>query len=160
MGQIHISEIKARCADAERVRAYLRAQDADFRGTERQVDTYFRAPQGRLKLREGPREATRIYYERENQREPKTSTVTLSHLPQDSNLKAVLSRALGVLVVVDVVDGLFGVSAEARRDALVERGHLGRVGGREPLAPVVVVLVPHGVDLHVVVAAAMGAVEA
>ena len=55
-------EIKARCADPERVRAVLGERDARFAGVDQQVDTYFHVPQGRLKLREGKIENALIYF--------------------------------------------------------------------------------------------------
>ena len=56
------SEIKARCADQEAVRHYLREHGADFKGTDHQIDTYFDVPEGRLKLRQGPIENNLIFY--------------------------------------------------------------------------------------------------
>ena len=52
MGHVNI-EIKARCSKPDRVRAFLRAAGADFKGIDHQIDTYFRVPTGRLKLRPG-----------------------------------------------------------------------------------------------------------
>src|ERR1043166_6227708 len=39
MDQINIIEIKARCADSQRIRAVLRERRAEFRGADHQVDT-------------------------------------------------------------------------------------------------------------------------
>ncbi len=94
-------EIKARCADPERVRRALRERGADFRGVDRQVDTYFRCADGRLKLREGNIEHSLIHYARENESGPKESVVTLYEPERGSTLKELLTRALGVLVVVE-----------------------------------------------------------
>ena len=80
-------EIKARCADPEQVRAVLRQRNASFAGLDRQVDTYFRAPQGRLKLREGNIENALIYYHRPNQAGPKTSDVLLHQTTRGSGLR-------------------------------------------------------------------------
>jgi adenylate cyclase class 2 len=75
-----IIEIKAKCADHEPIRQILLEKGADFRGTDHQIDTYFKVPNGRLKLREGNIENTLIHYERENEEGPKQSNVTLYEL--------------------------------------------------------------------------------
>ena len=94
-------EIKARCADHDVVRAALQHLGSRKVGLDRQIDTYFRVPNGRLKLREGTIENSLIHYDRPDQSGPKTSDVLLYRVDPDPSLKAVLSRALGVLVVVD-----------------------------------------------------------
>lgn len=94
-------EIKARCGDPERVRAVLRSHQARFAGTDHQVDTYFRVPAGRLKLREGNIENALIYYDRQNDRGPKKSDVVLHVVSPNSGLKEILTKVLGVLAVVD-----------------------------------------------------------
>ena len=100
MPLITIVEIKARCTQAQRVRDYLRSHGADVRGIDHQTDTYFQVPHGRLKLREGSIENALIYYERADQESAKQSNVLLTKTPSDSALKAQLTQALGVLVVV------------------------------------------------------------
>jgi len=132
-------EIKARCADPERVRRVLAAVGADCRGTDRQVDTYFRCAAGRLKLREGDIENALIHYARADDAGPKESRVTLFPTAAGSGLGGLLERALGVLVVVrkrreiyfvgtvkihvDEVDGL-GTFVEI--EAIDRDGTLGR----------------------------------
>jgi adenylate cyclase class 2 len=96
-----IIEIKARSADHDRARMVLRERSARFVGLDHQVDTYFRAADGRLKLREGTIESSLIHYRRENVSGPKHSQVTLFANPPGSTLKAILRDALGVDVVVD-----------------------------------------------------------
>ena len=44
-------EIKARCTNPAFIRDYLLSNNAEFRGTDEQTDTYFHVPHGRLKLR-------------------------------------------------------------------------------------------------------------
>ena len=100
MAPLTIIEIKARCTQAQRVRDYLRSHGADLRGIDHQTDTYFQVPHGRLKLREGTIENALIYYERADQEPAKQSTVLLTETQPDSALKAQLTQALGVLVVV------------------------------------------------------------
>ena len=100
MGHLNV-EIKARCNRPEKIRQALRSAGADFRGTDHQVDTYFRCAGGRLKLREGNIEHSLIHYRRPDQAGPKTAEVHLYHPGPSPGLKEVLSEALGVLVVVD-----------------------------------------------------------
>ena len=100
MSPLTIVEIKARCTQAQCVRDSLRSHGADVRGIDHQTDTYFRVPHGRLKLREGRIENALIYYERTNQKSAKQSNVLLTETQPNSALKAQLTQALGVLVVV------------------------------------------------------------
>jgi len=98
----HINiEIKARTTELHRIREILKSNNADFIGVDHQVDTYFKVDSGRLKLREGNIENHLIYYERENTRGPKKSSVFLYKNNPDSNLKEILTKSLGVLAVVD-----------------------------------------------------------
>ena len=96
-----IIEIKARYANLSRAREILTRHQAEFRGLDHQVDTYFKVNSGRLKLREGKIENALIFYNRENQAGPKESNVTLFRCEKDSPLKEILTRSLGVLTVVD-----------------------------------------------------------
>jgi predicted adenylyl cyclase CyaB len=100
MGHLNI-EIKARCADPARAREVLRAHASRFVGVDRQIDTYFKCRVGRLKLREGNIERALIHYLREEQAGPKRSEVILYQPGPGDELKQILERALGVLVVVD-----------------------------------------------------------
>ncbi len=102
-------EIKARSARQADIRRILTDLGADFRGMDHQVDTYFRVPNGRLKLREGRIENNLIHYQRSNEGGPRESRVTLfACKPVEGSdpssvhpLKQILSNALEVLVVVD-----------------------------------------------------------
>lgn len=132
-------EIKARCDDPDFIRAILKERNAVFKGVDRQRDTYFNCPNGRLKLREGEIENCLIHYSREDQAGPKESLVTLYETEIGSSLKEALSKALGVLAVVekrreiyfignikfhiDVVDGL-GSFVEI--EAIDSAGEIGR----------------------------------
>jgi adenylate cyclase, class 2 len=100
MGHLNV-EIKARCNNQDSIRKYLQANHADFKGTDHQIDIYFNVPNGRLKLREGNIENYLIHYERENQAGPKQSRIILFKTEPQSSLKELLTKALGVLVVVD-----------------------------------------------------------
>jgi predicted adenylyl cyclase CyaB len=98
----HINiEIKAKCADQGRIRSILKSRNAEFRGLDHQVDTYFKVSAGRLKLREGNIENHLIFYERANQQGPKQSNVILFDTEPKSAVKEILAKALGVLFVVD-----------------------------------------------------------
>lgn len=94
-------EIKARCDDLGAIRAILHEEDADFVGEDHQVDTYFRVPSGRLKLREGTIERSLIHYERPDQAGPKPSDVTRYEPGAPEELKSVLVAALNVWVIVE-----------------------------------------------------------
>ena len=96
-----IIEFKARCADHGRIREVLRKRDASFVGEDHQLDTYFRVPHGRLKLREGEIENALVFYSRPIQAGPKQSDVALAKVPAESDLRSVLEKALGVMVAVD-----------------------------------------------------------
>ncbi len=96
-----IIEFKARCGDHRRIREILRKKSARFVGEDHQIDTYFRVPQGRLKLREGDIENALVFYSRPNQAGPKQSDVVLAKVPAEAELRPVLEKALGVLTAVD-----------------------------------------------------------
>ena len=99
---MHINfEFKARCDDLERLEAVLKERSPLFIGTDHQIDTYFNIGHGRLKLREGNIENALIHYNRINTAAAKQSDVTLYQHQPDKNLKAILTKALGIKVVVD-----------------------------------------------------------
>lgn len=94
-------EIKARAHQHADIRNILLAQQADFRGTDHQVDTYYAVPTGRLKLRQGRIENNLIYYRRSDQAGPKASEVHLYPVADGAALNALLHAALPTRVVVD-----------------------------------------------------------
>ena len=55
---------------------------------------------GRLKLRQGNIENNLIYYERENQAGPKQSDFSLLEIEDPEALKAMLTAAIGIKIVV------------------------------------------------------------
>ena len=98
----HINiEIKARCYNQKKIREILKSENAEFKGLDHQIDTYFNVNKGRLKLREGNIENHLIHYNRDNKSGPKQSDVTLLKYDKESSLKDILVNSLGVLVVVD-----------------------------------------------------------
>lgn len=95
-------EFKAPCEDLPRARETLVALGAVPQGIDHQIDTYFRVPHGRLKLREGTIERNLIQYHRPDVTGPRRSDVTLVPAGASGDaLKVALTRALGILVVVD-----------------------------------------------------------
>ena len=96
-----IIEIKAKSTKHKEVREILISKSADYKGTDHQIDTYFKVNFGRLKLREGNIENNLIHYFREDKEGPKQSNVILYKSKPESTLKKALTTALGVLVVID-----------------------------------------------------------
>ena len=94
-------EIKAKCSNADFIRSYLLKNDAEFKGTDNQTDTYFNVSVGRLKLREGNIENNLIYYERTNQAGPKQSHFNLVKIQDAAGLKEVLIKSNGIKVIVE-----------------------------------------------------------
>lgn len=94
-------EIKAKCSDIKKLEGILLEHQADYKGEDHQIDTYFNTPNGRLKLREGNIENALIHYNRGNQLQPKLSSITYYKPNASSDLKATLAAALGIKVVVD-----------------------------------------------------------
>ena len=93
-------EIKAKSNNQDKVREILKSKNAIFKGIDHQIDTYFKVNNGRLKLRKGKIENHLIHYQRENIEGPKQSDVTLFKSNPKSSLKEILTKALGILVVV------------------------------------------------------------
>ena len=100
MAHVNI-EIKAKSNNKDEIREILKSRTADFKGVDHQIDTYFKIDNGRLKLREGKIENHLIHYQREDKEGPKQSDVTLFRYDPESSLKEILTKALGILVVVD-----------------------------------------------------------
>ncbi len=94
-------EIKARCDQPDHIRKILREHNADFKGTDHQIDTYFEVPEGRLKLRQGTIENNLIFYKRDNQSGPKASNIDLVPAEHPEELHALLDNALDTKVIVD-----------------------------------------------------------
>ncbi|MEM9819915.1 MAG: class IV adenylate cyclase [Bacteroidota bacterium] len=121
---IKIIEIKAKARNVDKVRAVLQEKQADFRGLDHQIDTYFKVPNGRLKLREGNIENTLIHYHRPNQAGPKKSEVSLYRTQPDITLKGVLTAALGILTVVDKQRAIYFIeNVKFHIDEVKQLGH-------------------------------------
>lgn len=100
-------EIKARCKNPTSIKEILISRQADFKGVDHQIDTYFKVPNGRMKFREGNIENSLIHYDRPNQIGPKKSNYILYHPKSDSSLKQLLIQANGILVVVDKLRSIY-----------------------------------------------------
>jgi predicted adenylyl cyclase CyaB len=94
-------EFKARVTDLREVETRLQTLSPVFKGLDHQVDTYFKVPHGRLKLREGNIEHALIQYQRDNLAGAKESSVVLYQHNPDPALKQILTLQFGVLKVVD-----------------------------------------------------------
>lgn len=94
-------EFKAQLKSDAVVRRALKYLRARYIGTDHQVDTYFRVPAGRLKIREGRIENALIFYQRSNARRARRSKIEMMMLPPRNSIRAILAAAVGVRVVVD-----------------------------------------------------------
>jgi homotetrameric cytidine deaminase len=94
-------ELKARDHDPEATLAAALAHGAADQGVLTQVDTYFAAREGRLKLREEGDAATLIAYARADEAVARTSAYRLVAVPDAAALTAALDAALGTVVVVE-----------------------------------------------------------
>ncbi|RYG40055.1 MAG: CYTH domain-containing protein [Chitinophagaceae bacterium] len=94
-------EFKAKINAIEQYENKLLTLDPIFHGLDHQVDTYFNSLNGRLKLREGNIENALIHYDRQNIAGTKESQVILYHHKPDSALKEILTKQLGIKVIVD-----------------------------------------------------------
>jgi adenylate cyclase class IV len=90
-------EVKARAREWDKLHATA-AQLADSAGTLLdQVDTFFRVPMGRLKLRQfGPHQGELIFYQRPDQPGPKLSDYTITYTDRPDSLRDTLALALGI----------------------------------------------------------------
>jgi adenylate cyclase class 2 len=94
-------EFKARVDDLNPIREKLRTLHPRELGLDHQRDTYFRVPEGRLKLREGGVEKSLIFYKRSNQAATRDSSVVYAFVENTRELREVLAAALTVMGVVE-----------------------------------------------------------
>ncbi|MBS1580337.1 MAG: class IV adenylate cyclase [Bacteroidetes bacterium] len=94
-------EFKARVNSIEKYENKLLTLNPNYIGTDRQIDTYFNAQNGRLKLRQGNIENALIQYNRKNIKGSKESDIILFKHKADNALKDILTKELGVFVEVD-----------------------------------------------------------
>jgi len=94
-------EIKAHCADLAAAREKAERLATSHLGVEGQVDTYFRVPEGRLKLREcTPGGAVLIPYLRPNHAGTRRSDYQVIPIEDPGGLRRLLSAILGVHRIV------------------------------------------------------------
>ncbi|MGH7496657.1 MAG: class IV adenylate cyclase [bacterium] len=103
-------EFKARVEDFAPVRQVLHERRAHFASVLLQADTYFRAPNGRLKLREMRRDSAMantagssfqlIFYRRANEADVKRSDYSIVPLEHAEELREILAAAFGVHAVI------------------------------------------------------------
>ncbi len=117
-------EIKAKTTDLTQARNILLSAGAKLKGTDRQTDTYFRVPSGRLKLRQGLIENNLIHYFRKNQSGPKKSKVIIFPVPINSEeLRIALATACGILAVVSKIREIYYIeNVKFHLDTLNEIG--------------------------------------
>lgn len=101
-------EIKARLADIEAAGKTAEEIATKRLGTQHQIDTYFDARHGRLKLRQiDGLSAQLVWYSRPDTEEPVASDYELVPVSNPETLKAALGAALGVRVVVEKYRHIF-----------------------------------------------------
>jgi adenylate cyclase, class 2 len=110
MSKIINIEIKAKCANPQKIRNVLFSLNTKYVGLDHQIDTYFIVNHGRLKLREGNIENNLIHYDRENISGPKTSNCLLYKSNPGSSLKEILVKSLGIFKIVDKKREIFFVN--------------------------------------------------
>jgi adenylate cyclase, class 2 len=99
----HINyEIKAKVNPEKQnlIRDYLKKNNAKFIGLDSQTDTYFKVPEGRLKIRKGNIENKLIHYERGDNLNSKKSDVLLIDLKKAQYLEKITRKTHDVLVEV------------------------------------------------------------
>ncbi len=115
-------EIKARYPDLAKAKRIALKAKANFVGLDHQVDTFFKVPKGRLKLRESSlKGAQLIPYVRPNVRGPKTSQYVVLPVADPAKTKFLLKGLLGVEGAVEKKRELFMIGNV--------RVHLDRVKG-------------------------------
>jgi len=129
-------EIKARTAKAAAIRKYLQANNAAFKGTDWQTDTYFNTIIGRLKLRQGNIENNLIYYKRENQAGPKQSNFSLLEVSDPDALKSMLASAIGIKVTVEKEREIFFIdNVKFHLDTVKQLGNFVEIEASNKYAP-------------------------
>ena len=94
-------EFKAKVNEIQNYEDKLLKLNPKFIGLDHQIDTYFNVKHGRLKLREGNIENSLINYDRENISGLKESKIILYQHEPNIALKNILTKQLGIKVIVD-----------------------------------------------------------
>jgi predicted adenylyl cyclase CyaB len=139
-------EVKARVKDRERLEQILYGRAAPTLLSQR--DTFFRCPEGRLKLREEATSAELIFYARETRSAARESRYWRSPVADAAGMKALLAAAFGIVGVVDKQRLLFLLGQT--------RVHLDAVRGLGTFVELEVVLSEHQtIELGQQIAAAL-----
>lgn len=94
-------EFKAKIEATKPYEDKLLSLNPDYKGLDHQIDTYFKAKAGRLKLREGTIENALIDYDREDIQGAKAAKIMLYEHKPDQALKDILTKQFGIKVIVD-----------------------------------------------------------
>jgi len=95
-------EIKAKYSDLEKGRKIAESLKAKYVGCDHQIDTYFKTPQGRFKLRESSISSPYLIpYCRENSQSAKSSSYILIPVADLPGTKKIFSSILGIDTVVE-----------------------------------------------------------
>jgi adenylate cyclase, class 2 len=105
-GRVNV-ELKARDPDPQRSVETCATIGAEAIGVLAQRDTYFGVPSGRLKLREEEAGAELISYERPNDVGSRESRYRIVAVERTAEMRALLTDALGAIVVVSKRRQLF-----------------------------------------------------
>ncbi len=95
-------EIKAKCPDPQSVISALKNLDVSYHGEDFQTDTFFKVPNGRLKIRQSTlsRKNMLIPYFRSDIAGPKESNYALIELDNPTLTKDLFTKMFGVQCVV------------------------------------------------------------
>lgn len=102
-------ELKAKADNLTSIRNKLNEWSAKRIGLFHQIDTYYKVPKGRLKLREmeGKEEGELIYYEREDVAKPKRSFDFILKIPQPHVFRQILEQIMETKAVVDKIREIY-----------------------------------------------------
>lgn len=129
-------ELKARTTKHDPIRQKLMEHQANFIGTDHQIDHYYNVPEGRLKLRLGTIEKSLIFYKRPDTAEAKESQYFLFKREKLDDLHPVLSKALGNLVTVDKMREIYFVqNAKIHLDTIDDLGTFVEIEIIDEVAP-------------------------
>ena len=99
--QLRNVELKARVSNLSAARDVAKEIATQRLPAQRQVDTYFRCPRGRLKLREiDHRQAQLIWYDRPDQHSAKGSDYLIVDVADAATMKGALEAAFAIAVIV------------------------------------------------------------
>jgi predicted adenylyl cyclase CyaB len=107
--QYMMVELKAKVDDLAPIRKTLTQHGADRIGVFHQIDTYYKVPKGRLKLREvkDKVDGELIYYEREDIAKPKRSFDFILKIPQSQVFKQILEQIMETKNIVDKIREIY-----------------------------------------------------